>query len=88
MIGDVVRTQISLTREQHDAMTLLAQQRGVSMSAVIRDAIDRLVVLSQQSAAELLLEIVDANVADAVDGPSDLARNHDAYLYGDDEGRA
>jgi hypothetical protein len=52
----MVRTQISLTEEQHAALTELAAARGTSMSALIRAAVDELVRLSGTTAAEALLK--------------------------------
>ena len=37
----VERTQISLTEEQGRRLRVLAQRRGTSMAALIRDAVDR-----------------------------------------------
>lgn len=36
-----VRTQVLLTREQRDRLERLAAERGVSVGALIREAIDR-----------------------------------------------
>jgi hypothetical protein len=35
------RTQITLTEEQHDRLSTLAEQTGVSLSELIRRAVDR-----------------------------------------------
>lgn len=76
----MVRTQISLSPEQHAAVHELAEARGESMSAVIRDAVDRLVALSQKSAWQVLAEVAGSG-RDA-DGATDVAVNHDDYVYG------
>ncbi len=36
----MIRTQISLTPEQHERLQRVAGERGVSMSSVIREAVD------------------------------------------------
>jgi hypothetical protein len=77
----MVRTQISLTQEQHAAVHALAERRGESMSAIIRDAVDRLVSQSQMSAAEVLLEF--AGTFEPLD-PDEPWVDHDTYLYGPD----
>lgn len=74
----MVRTQISLTEEQYVAVKNIAAERGVSMSAVIRETVDKLVVLSKRSAWEGLLAIAGT----ASSGHSDISINHDEYLYG------
>jgi len=37
----MIRTQISLTDEQMERLRRLAKRRGVSIAAVVRDAVDR-----------------------------------------------
>jgi hypothetical protein len=59
----MVRTQISLTEEQHTALLELAHARKTSMSALIRLAVDDLVRLSGTTAAEELLKFSDAFAA-------------------------
>ena len=39
----MIRTQISLTPQQHDRLRRVARDRGVSMSTLIREAIDTVV---------------------------------------------
>jgi hypothetical protein len=39
----VIRTQISLTAEQMEALRRVAAERGVSIAAVIRDAVDEVI---------------------------------------------
>lgn len=74
----MVRTQISLTEEQYVAVKAIAAERGISLSAVIRETVDNLVALSSRSAAEGMLSI--AGIADS--GLADISTNHDEYLYG------
>lgn len=78
-----VRTQISLTDEQYVTLKAIAEERGESMSAVIREAVDRLVTGSRPDPVAALLSI--SGIAEG--GPRDLAENHDYYLYGPDLGK-
>jgi len=80
--GVMVRTQISLTPEQYEAVQRLAERREESMAAVIRDAVDRLVALSQQTAAEALLEMAGQFPDITGDGATNVAEDHDEFLYG------
>ena len=76
----MIRTQISLTQEQYDALQVLAERRSESMAAVIRDAVDRLLALSKQTPVEAWLEIAGT----ASSGLGDLSENHDEYIDGPD----
>jgi predicted DNA-binding protein len=66
------RLQILLDDERHERITLAAQQRGVSVATVVREAIDRGLPGSddrRQAAARVLLEAPDMAVPD---DPADL----------------
>lgn len=75
------RTQLYLSAEQHAAVQRLARQRGLSMAAVVREAIQALVesTLARQPAdgADPLADLIGV-----FEGPGDLAERHDDYLYG------
>lgn len=71
----MIRTQISLTEEQHRRLRSEAERRGVSMAAVIREAVDRL-LRERGDRRERLASA--AGVADS--GLGDLAERHDDYL--------
>ena len=75
------RTQISLDPEQADRLRRLAQERGVSMAHLIREAVDTVYggVVAPPSHGERL-ERALAAVGCASSGLGDLAANHDAYL--------
>ena len=53
------RTQIYLDDEQRDTLTVLAQERGVTASAIIREAIDRFIAeqLSPEDNLQRLREL-------------------------------
>lgn len=76
----MIRTQISLTEEQHEALREVAAQRGVSMSALIRDAVDEVVLTSRTMRHRRALDAL-AN-ADFRGGAPDISEKHDEYLYG------
>jgi predicted DNA-binding protein len=75
----MVRTQIQLTDEQAQRLRRLAAERGVSMAALVRDGVER--VLADDNRAELwrrALSVV-GKYRD-VEGAKDVAENHDRYL--------
>jgi hypothetical protein len=87
----VIRTQISLTEEQQEALRRVAARRGVSQAAVIREALDD--VLSRDDRRrriERLLAVAGRYHSGLADGRS-LARDHDdiyaEILYEDHSGR-
>ncbi len=73
----MVRTQISLTEEQAARLKRVAQERGVSMAAVIRDAVDAVVPDSdrEEKWARAL-----AVVGKHSGGEGNVAEEHDRYL--------
>lgn len=79
----MVRTQISLTEEQVERLKRVAGERGVSMAAVIRDAVDAAVPASD---LEDRLARALAAAGSFSSGRSDIGRNHDrelAEIYGE-----
>lgn len=73
----MLRTQISLTEEQHSRLRNLAAQKQTSMSALIREMVDqRLAHLSTGDPGERARLAIGAFRS----GAGDIARNHDDYL--------
>jgi predicted DNA-binding ribbon-helix-helix protein len=75
----MMRTQISLTEEQHDSLTKLAAEQSISMAALIRQAVDHVLVDAHRH----------QRIDDAIrlvrrrgfrSGCSDVGRDHDRYL--------
>lgn len=77
----MVRTQIYLTRSEHEFVTAEALRRGEPMAAVIRGYIDDKMQLPD--AAWESNPMLDATPHDPdLALPEDAAINHDHYLYG------
>ena len=77
----MVRTQISLTQDQMDRLHRVAVARGVSMAAVIRDAVET--DLAHDDNRRNLTRAVDAIRASTFpdgEGKTDVSRRHDDYL--------
>ncbi|MEO6120724.1 MAG: ribbon-helix-helix protein, CopG family [Acidimicrobiales bacterium] len=78
----MVRTQISLTAEQHGALTRQAAEKGTSMSALVREAVDHLVERNDAATAiRDALEMIEKG--NFRSGHHDIAVNHDSYLEED-----
>lgn len=75
------RIQIQISEEQAAKVKRLAYDRGVSISAVVREAVDGLDGESQAAARR---RRAVAAVGRLRSGPTDLAERHDEYL--DDAG--
>ena len=74
------RTQIYLSAEQHAALRQAARERGTSMAWVVREAVSQYIERGSQQRAEESVDPLE-DLVGFVDGPSDLAARHDAYLY-------
>jgi hypothetical protein len=75
----MVRTQIQLTEAQAAGLRRVAARRGVSLAAVIRDAVDR--ALEQENRAALwerAFEVV-GKYRDR-EGATDVSERHDDYV--------
>lgn len=57
----LIRKQILLTREQADRLTELAREDGVSVSFLVRDAIDFLIALYDPEMKALIKQLVDSS---------------------------
>lgn len=72
----MVRTQIQFTADQIERLKQEAAARNVSVSQVVRDAVE-LGLPPKGSGIERALELTDGKFRS---GLSDLSENHDAYL--------
>jgi hypothetical protein len=75
----VIRTQVSLTEEQMRRLRKEARRQGVSLAAVVRDAVDR-VVPDEDEERLRRLESLLAAAGSAASGTGTVARDHDAVL--------
>jgi hypothetical protein len=69
------RLQILLDDERHERITAAAQERGVSVATIVREAIDRGLPNAEHrrdSAARRLLDAPDMSVPDVADLRSEL----------------
>ena len=79
--GAMVRTQIYLTRHEHEFVSAESRRRGEPMAAVIRAFIDDKMRLPD--AAWERNPMLETSPEDPdLDLPEDAAINHDHYLYG------
>lgn len=75
----MIRTQIQLTEEQAERLRRLSAESGKSLAALIREAVDRLVAISEREERwERALAVV-GKYRDA-EGAKDVAVEHDRYL--------
>ena len=80
-LESMVRTQIYLTRAEHEFLQAEAGRRGAPMSAVIREIIDeKMRIPADAWASNPLLAPTPEHEAWA--GPADGTLNHDHYVYG------
>lgn len=72
-----VRVQILLSQDEDDAIEAEARRLGISKSEVVRRCVRPLVSAAEPwvSPFEDLIGIIKD------DGPTDMGRNHDDYLY-------
>lgn len=74
----MVRMQIQFTEEQQAELRRQARMRGISISALVREAVDRELSrdLTREEAWARLLSVVGT----AHGGGENVAENHDDYL--------
>jgi len=78
MMYDVMhRTQILLEQWQYDTLRSLAERRGTSLSALVRAILTEHLEEDARRAERRLSQIEGI-----AEGPADLGRDHDRYLYG------
>lgn len=77
----MLRTQVQFTEAQYRRLRMLAQRRGVSISQVVRESVQR--HLDEESSDAEALYSRASEVIGAYDdreNRDDLASNHDEYL--------
>lgn len=73
----MVRTIIQLPEDQAAALAREARRRGVSKAAVVREALDSLLI---QRGGDAVVERALGAAGSGASGVRDLAEGHDAYL--------
>ena len=76
----MIRTQIQLTETQAREVKRMAEERGVSMAAVIREAIDDRLRHRNTPPWDELVERAIAAVGSCSSGRGDAADQHDEYF--------
>jgi Arc/MetJ-type ribon-helix-helix transcriptional regulator len=72
----MIRTIVQLTEVQAAALKRLATRRGVSVSELVRQGVDRVLADDERAARRARL----MELAGKYSGPPDLAARHDDYL--------
>jgi hypothetical protein len=78
----MIRTQVSLTEDQMRRLRREARRRHVSLAAVIRDAVDR-VVPDEDARRRDRVDSLLAAAGSTASGTGLVARDHDAELAGE-----
>ncbi len=83
----MIRTQIYLTPKQHSLLKKKAHEENATLSESIRKILDKDLfekeeTKKKQNAGNWLLSMAKEAERLGASGPSDLASNVDAYLYG------
>jgi hypothetical protein len=78
----MIRTQISLTEDQMRRLRHEARRRHVSLAAVVRDAVER-VVPDDDAQRAGRMDALLAAAGSVASGTGSVARDHDAILAGD-----
>jgi len=78
----MLRTQVSLTEEQMARLRREARRRGVSLAAVVRDAVDRAVPDEDVARIDRLERALRA-AGSVASGTGDVAVRHDDVLSGE-----
>jgi Arc/MetJ-type ribon-helix-helix transcriptional regulator len=82
----MVRTQVQLSKEQVERLRVLAAERGVSMSELVRRAVDLLLKAEGHSSWDERKRRALEAVGRYASGESNVSVEHDRYLeeaYGD-----
>lgn len=75
----LVGTQVLLTREQVEALRILAARRGVSVAELVRHAVDAWLASQGEDRGGLRRRALEV-VGRYGSGRTDVSRNHDRYL--------
>jgi Arc/MetJ-type ribon-helix-helix transcriptional regulator len=76
----VIRTQIQLTEHQAETLRRLAHERRVSMAALVREAVDRMIDTDDDREERWRRALSVVGKYRDKEGATDLGVNHDKYL--------
>jgi hypothetical protein len=75
----MIRTQIQLTEEQYEAVREMSRSNNESMSAIIRRAVERLILTRKPDRSDLYRKAGEV-VGKYRSGKKDISLEHDRYL--------
>jgi len=75
----MVRTQIQLTKEQHESLKELAKDRGCSLAELVREGVDLVLQNRLRPSREEAVKGALSIIGIASDAP-DLSERHDDYF--------
>lgn len=78
----MLRTQVYLLEEMHRDLMLLAKSTGVNFSSLIREGVEEVLIKRKKSAVHKGMAFKNLLGAGSKNGPKNLAKNIDHYLYG------
>ena len=76
----MIRTQVQLTDEQYKVLKELSRLSGESIAAVIRKAVDQLLLTRKPDRAALYRQARTVVGKYKTEGPHDISLEHDKYL--------
>ena len=76
----MVRTQVQLTESQARTLRRIARREGVSMSEMVRRAVDQVVVSERMGNRDEIKKRAIAAIGRGHSGIGDLSARHDEYL--------
>jgi len=77
----MLRTQVQFTEDQYRKIRSLARRRGVSISQVVRESVDRHLDAETYDADSLYARVAEVvGKYDDREGREDLSSNHDEFL--------
>jgi post-segregation antitoxin (ccd killing protein) len=79
------RVQVQLTKSQIAALRARARRRGVSVSSLVREAVDESLKRDEELSRDELWARAREAIGKYRSGLSDLAENHDKY-FGEEHG--
>ena len=76
----MVRTQVQLTEEQAELLHRVSVERGVSLAALLREAVEVWSAAARSLSEDEKRRRAISAIGMLKDGPADLAERHDDYF--------